>query len=43
MSETMSSEVFTVTAQTRTHECMAIMSARKFRHLPVADGDRVLG
>jgi CBS domain-containing protein len=39
----MTAEVVTVNATTRTSECMALMSARKIRHLPVLDGDRVLG
>ncbi len=39
----MTANVFTVGSQTRTRECMALMSAKKFRHLPVVDGDRVLG
>jgi CBS domain-containing protein len=43
VSEIMTAEVVTVNATTRTSECMAIMSARKIRHLPVLDGDRVLG
>jgi CBS domain-containing protein len=36
-------EVITVSATTRTRECMSLMSVRKIRHLPVLDGSRVLG
>lgn len=43
VSEIMTAEVVTVNASTRTSECMALMSARKIRHLPVVEGDRVLG
>lgn len=43
VSEIMTAEVVTVNATTRTSECMALMSARKIRHLPVVEGDRVLG
>jgi CBS domain-containing protein len=43
VSEIMTANVITVNATTRTRECMALMSARKIRHLPVVDGDRVLG
>lgn len=43
VSEIMTAEVITVCATTRTRECMALMSARKIRHLPVVDGDKVLG
>jgi CBS domain-containing protein len=43
VSEIMSREVFTVTPATGTHECMSLMSERKFRHLPVVDGGTVLG
>lgn len=43
VSEIMTAEVVTVNATTRTSECMALMSARKIRHLPVLDGERVLG
>lgn len=43
VSEIMTAEVVTVNATTRTSECMALMSARKIRHLPVVDGERVLG
>ena len=39
----MTSKVLTVSSQTRTRECMALMSAKKIRHLPVMDGDTVVG
>lgn len=39
----MTAKVLTVSAQTRTRECMALMSQKKIRHLPVIDGDKVLG
>lgn len=39
----MTANVLTVTAQTRTKDCMALMSQKKIRHLPVVDGDQVLG
>ena len=41
--EIMTADVFTVSASTRTHDCMALMSAKKIRHLPVMQGDTVLG
>ena len=34
---------FTVTPQTGTRDCMALMSQKKIRHLPVVDGAHVLG
>ena len=34
---------FTVTPQTGTRDCMALMSQKKIRHLPVVDGANVLG
>ena len=43
VSEIMTREVFTVTPATGTRECMALMSERKFRHLPVVDKGTVLG
>jgi CBS domain-containing protein len=43
VAEIMTADVFTVNATTRTRDCMALMSAKKIRHLPVLDGDRVLG
>ena len=39
----MTANVLTVTAQTRTKDCMVLMSQKKIRHLPVLDGDKVLG
>ena len=39
----MTSEVLVVGPKTRTHECMALMSQKKIRHLPVVDGDKVIG
>jgi CBS domain-containing protein len=41
--EIMTSNVLKVSPTTRTRECMAIMSAKRIRHLPVLDGDTVLG
>ncbi|HZF80591.1 MAG TPA: CBS domain-containing protein [Rubrivivax sp.] len=43
VSEIMTREVFTVTPATGTRECMALMSERKFRHLPVVENGTVLG
>ncbi|MBL8525797.1 MAG: CBS domain-containing protein, partial [Betaproteobacteria bacterium] len=43
VSEIMTSNVYVVTPKTRTRECMAIMSEKNFRHLPVVDGDTVVG
>jgi signal-transduction protein with cAMP-binding, CBS, and nucleotidyltransferase domain len=39
----MTANVFTVSPQTRTHECMALMSQNKIRHLPIVEGGKVLG
>ncbi len=41
--EIMTSQVLTVTPQTGTRACMALMSERKIRHLPVVEGTTVLG
>jgi CBS domain-containing protein len=41
--EIMSPRVLTVTPQTGTHACMALMSEHKIRHLPVVEGETVLG
>lgn len=39
----MTSQVQTVSPSTGTRACMALMREKKFRHLPVVDGDKVLG
>ena len=41
--EIMTRNVVTVTPRTDTRDCMALMSERKIRHLPVVDGSTVLG
>ena len=43
VAEIMTRQVFVVSPSTRTRECMALMSERKIRHLPVVDGGTVLG
>ncbi|MEP7156812.1 MAG: CBS domain-containing protein [Betaproteobacteria bacterium] len=39
----MTANVLVVKPTTRTRECMAIMSEKNIRHLPVVDGDTVVG
>jgi CBS domain-containing protein len=39
----MTRDVLYVTPDTRTRACMALMSEKKIRHLPVLDGSTVLG
>ncbi len=43
VSEIMTSPVLYVSPKTRTRECMALMSEKGFRHLPVLDGNKVVG
>ena len=39
----MTREVLYVSPNTGTNQCMALMSEKKIRHLPVLDGDTVIG
>lgn len=41
--EIMTRDVLYVTPRTRTRDCMALMSEKKIRHLPVLDGSTVVG
>ena len=41
--EIMSSPLIVVTPQTSVDECMALMTNRRIRHLPVVDGGKVAG
>ena len=39
----MTPNVISVAPTVRTRDCLALMSQKKIRHLPVVDGDKVLG
>jgi len=39
----MTAHVVTVSPQVRTRDCLALMSQKKIRHLPVVDGETVVG
>jgi len=41
--EIMSSDVITVRPQQSVEDCMALMTDKRIRHLPVVDGDRLVG
>ncbi len=43
IADIMTRDVVTVAPQTSTHACMALMSQKKIRHLPVVNGEQVLG
>jgi CBS domain-containing protein len=43
VADIMTANVFTVTPQTPTHECMALMSQKRILHLPVVEGSTVIG
>jgi len=43
VADIMTREVFTVGPDTGTRACMSLMSQKKIRHLPVMDGQRLLG
>ena len=42
VADIMTSPAVTVTPDRSVHECMQIMTERRFRHLPVCDDDRVV-
>lgn len=43
ISEVMTSGVYTIEPTQTLEDCMATMSSKHIRHLPVVDGDRVVG
>ncbi|MEI6736950.1 MAG: CBS domain-containing protein [Pseudomonadota bacterium] len=43
VAEIMTAPVLYVTPKHRTRECMALMSEKNFRHLPVLEGNKVVG
>jgi CBS domain-containing protein len=43
VSQIMSAPVLTVRAEQSVNDCMRIMSENRVRHLPVVDGERVIG
>ena len=43
VADIMTAKVLTVNADSRTEDCMTLMSQKKIRHMPVVDGDKVLG
>jgi CBS domain-containing protein len=43
VSEVMSPDVVTVGAEQSIAECMALMTEKRFRHLPVVEGGQILG
>ena len=43
INEVMTANVFTITTNTSIDECMSLMSEKNFRHLPVVEGEKVIG
>jgi CBS domain-containing protein len=43
VADIMTREVLVVNPKTRARECMALMSSRKIRHLPVVDDETLIG
>ncbi len=39
----MTAKVITVQSRQTVEECMALMTGKRFRHLPVIDGERLIG
>ena len=43
VADIMTAQVLTVSPKSSTRDCMELMSAKSIRHLPVVDGDKVIG
>ncbi len=43
VADIMTANVITVSPDTRTRACMNLMSQKRIRHLPVVEGDKVIG
>ncbi len=43
VSELMTTQVFSIKPECSDEECMAIMTEKRVRHLPVCDGDKIIG
>jgi CBS domain-containing protein len=43
VSEIMTSEVYSLTPERSIKDCMAVMTQGRFRHLPVLEGDKLVG
>jgi CBS domain-containing protein len=43
VADIMTRDIITVTPQTGTRDCMLLMSQKKIRHLPVIEGEKVMG
>ena len=43
VADIMTPDVMTVTPSTHTRECMAMMSQKRIRHLPVVEGAQIVG
>ena len=43
ISDLMTRNPFTITPETSIEDCMDLMTGRKFRHLPVLEGDQLVG
>ncbi|MGI9135041.1 MAG: CBS domain-containing protein [Rhodoferax sp.] len=43
VADIMTADVLTVSSNTQVKDCMALMRLKKIRHLPVVEGDKVIG